>query len=72
MIRGAEIDKVYYELSKEFARISIENHLIWEEAKIVLTRMLDDINDNLLEAFWLYKMQETPSKAIDFRSSPYH
>jgi len=72
MIRGESIDKVYYELSKEFARISIENKLIWEEAKIVLDRMLADIQDNLLEAFWVYKMQETPSKAVDFRSSPYH
>lgn len=72
MIRGKEIDDVYYEMAKVFAEKSIEHKLIWEEAKIVLGRMLDDINDNLLEAFWRYKMEETPAKPIDHRNNPYH
>ena len=70
-IRGPEIDKVYYDMAKVFAEKCIESKLIWEEAKIVLDRMLADIQDNLMEAYWRYKMEETPSKSIDFRSNPY-
>ena len=72
MIRGKEIDDVYYEMSKVFTEKSIEHKLIWEEAKIVLTRMIDDINDNLLEAFWRYKLESIPGKPIDHRNNPYH
>ena len=72
MIDGKKIDDVYYEMARTFAEVSIKHKLIWEEAKIVLTRMLDDINDNLMESFWRYKMEEQPKKDIDFRSSPYH
>ena len=66
MIRGETIDEVYKIMRGKFTEEAQKVNLNWEEARCVVMRMMDDITDNLMEAFYQWKSMNQPDTPVKY------
>ena len=61
MIRNKDVDQTYDKMSNVFETEANMRHLNFEESRMVLRRMLNDIDVLALESFWYFKEHEVQS-----------